>query len=110
MVSELEQSAEPAAQFQWAMARAGLGICVVSPRGELLSSSRGISRMLGYTDENASLPRDLANEVFVDADDFAAILAAADDAAAEWMETRWKRRDGSVIVARLAIRRVNDAH
>jgi len=66
--------------------------------------------MLGYEDENATLGLDLANRVFIEPDEYAAIIAAADAAHPEWMETRWKRRDGSLIVVRLAIRRLKDGH
>ena len=90
------------------MARAGLGICTISRQGEVLSSSDGTARMLGYADANATVGLDLAGKVFIDADEFAAMRAAADAASLEWMETRWKRRDGNLIVVRLAVRTVQD--
>jgi signal transduction histidine kinase len=62
--------------------------------------------MLGYGDANATIGLDLAGKVFIDADEFAAMRAAADAANPEWMETRWKRRNGSLVVVRLAVRAV----
>jgi PAS domain S-box-containing protein len=101
---------EATSRLEWAMARAGLGICTISRQGEVLSSSDGTARMLGYGDTNATVGLDLAGKVFVDADEFAAMRAAADAANPEWMETRWKRRDGSLVVVRLAVRAVTDDH
>jgi len=66
--------------------------------------------MLGYGDAEATIGLDLAGKVFIDADEFAAIRAAADAANPEWMETRWKRRDGSLVVVRLAVRAAADDH
>jgi signal transduction histidine kinase/CheY-like chemotaxis protein len=64
--------------------------------------------MLGYGDADATVGLDLAGKVFLDADEFAAMRAAADAANPEWIETRWKRRDGSLIVVRLAVRTVSN--
>ena len=106
-MNELENSDDAErSRIDWAMARAGLGICTISRQGEVLSSSDGLARILGYPNANAILALDLCSTVFVEADDFAALEAAADAANPEWMETRWKRRDGSLIVVRLAVRRI----
>jgi PAS domain S-box-containing protein len=97
---------EATSRLEWAMASAGLGVCTISRQGEVLSSSDGTARMLGYEDADATLGLDLAGKVFIDADEFAAMRAAADAANPEWMETRWKRRNGSLVVVRLAVRAV----
>jgi len=109
-VNELElEKAEAQGRLEWTLSRSGLGICSVSARGTITSASEGISRMLGYPDESAVVGLDLAAGVYADAAEHARILALADAGEPEWMDTRWKRRDGSVLSVRLAIRRAKDA-
>src|SRR6516164_3230224 len=87
------------------MARTGLGICTVTSGGEIVGSSDGIAGMLGYPDAPATLGLNLTSGVYVDEGEHARILAGADSPSAEWTETRWRRRDGSLIIVRLAVRR-----
>jgi PAS domain S-box-containing protein len=110
-LSELEQlPTEQTSQLDWAMARTGLGICTITAGGELVASSDGIAGMLGYANARATLGLDLTSSVYVDAHEHARILAVADSPNAEWTETRWKRRDGSLIIVRVAIRRATHEH
>ncbi|HEV8446792.1 MAG TPA: ATP-binding protein [Gemmatimonadaceae bacterium] len=108
-MNELENSDQTVElRLDWAMARAGLGICTISRQGEVLSASDGLARMLGYVAANDVLGLDLGAGIFVDPDDFASIVAGADAPSSEWIETHWKRRDGSLVVMRLVARRVSD--
>jgi PAS domain S-box-containing protein len=91
------------------MSSAGLGVCTVSRDGDVLEASEGIARMLGHVDVAGTLGLDLARSVYADPGEHERILAAADDRRGEWLETRWKRRDGGLVVVRVAVRRVRSA-
>lgn len=110
MVNELEHpNTETESRLEWALAQTGLGVCTVTTDGELVSSSEGIARMLGYPDESATVGLNMPHRIYADRSEHPRILAAADATVPEWIETRWKRRDGSLIVVRLAVRRVSDS-
>ena len=109
-MNELEQAATDAeSRLEWALLRAGLGVCTVSADGELVSSSRGIARMLGYPDEGSTVGVNLARDVFVDPGDSERVLGTADIIVSEWIDARWRRRDGALIAVRLAVRRAKDS-
>ncbi len=109
-MNELEHvNTEAESRLEWALSQTGLGVCTVTTDGELVSSSEGIARMLGYPDESATVGLNMQDRVYADRTEHARVLATADATVPEWMETRWKRRDGSLIVVRLAVRRAMDS-
>ncbi len=109
-MNELEQvNTEAESRLEWALSQTGLGVCTVTTDGELVSSSERIARMLDYPDESATVGLNMRDRVYADRTEHARVLATADATVPEWMETRWKRRDGSLIVVRLAVRRSTDS-
>lgn len=99
---------ESQSRLDWAMTRAGLGLCTVITDGTILGASGEVVRMLGYSTRADIDALNLARDVCADPDEYARVLEAADSIEPAWVETRWKRRDGSLLVVRVAARRVTD--
>ncbi len=107
---ELEkETIEVESRLDWAMSLTGLGVCRVTVDGDVLASSDGVARMLGYAGGGAMIGVNLVDVAYADRAEHARILATADAVPREWTETRWRRRDGSLIVVRLTVRRVRGA-
>jgi PAS domain S-box-containing protein len=109
MPEDLERNLlEARSSLDWTIGLTGLGICAVSADGQLVASSAGVARMLGYPSVDATLALNLGRDLCVDAEEHTRILGSADAVEPEWIETRWKRRDGSLIVVRVAARRMTE--
>lgn len=105
MPDDIDQSSLHESRLDWAIARAGLGICTIAKDGSVLSASAELGRMLGYPGRGEAGALNLARDVYVEPDEHARVLEAADAIEPTWVETRWKRRDGSLLVVRVAVRR-----
>lgn len=64
--------------------------------------------MLAYSDAKALLAVNLSRDVYVDPEEHARVLRTADGGSDQWLEVRWRRRDGSLLIARLTARRIAD--
>ena len=108
MADDLDQYPQPQSRLAWAVAHAGLGICTVAKDGAVLSASGELRRMLGYSTGEEMAALNFIRDVCVDPDEHSRVLEAADASEPTWVETRWKRRDGSLLVVRATARRAAD--
>ena len=87
------------------MDRAGYGVYRSTAQGRIVDVNRTLATMLGYGASADLVGVDLSRDVYLDpADRERARQRSADSDNPDWVETRWKRRDGSQIVVRLSIR------
>ena len=88
------------------------GICRVSLDGRMLSANPAVARMLRYDSVQQLLDSatDIGRDVYVDAADRDAVLAALKaDGSVSGRECRMRRHDGSTLWAMLSARLVRDA-
>lgn len=86
--------------------RAGFGLFRATTGGEFLDVNAALARMLGYADAADLMKVDLRCDVFLDASEFDRLVATGGDGGGEtqdWIETRWRKRDGGPLVVRLAL-------
>jgi len=98
------------ARFEALIQRAGYGIYRSSGEGVLVDANGSLARMLGYDDASELLGLDLARDVCIDSADGDRLLhRPVGSEFPEWVETRWKRRDGSPLSVRLSVRPIAGA-
>lgn len=98
------------ARFDALVERVGYGLYRSSTAGRFLEVNRVLVAMLGYSSVEEVLRLDLARDVYLDpAERGRLINRPSGYAYPEWIETRWKRRDGSPITVRLSVLPVGDA-
>lgn len=89
--------------------RAGYGIYVSSPDGRFLDVNAALVAMLGYESADELYALDIAREVYVDADERARLRRQPQNRDyLAWVQTRWRRKDGTPIHVRLSVRSVFD--
>jgi len=90
--------------------RLPLGVYQTSVEGRYVSANRALRELLGYDRDDELFALDVARDVYADPEDRRQLVA--DSAAAgpdrRSAETRWKRRDGSVVPVRLTVRTLYD--
>jgi PAS domain S-box-containing protein len=109
-------AAEPAellrrleARLSWLADRVGYGLYRSTPGGRFLEVNTALVSMLGYADASELLTLDLARDVYLDPEERDRLrLRPSGVAPTGWLETRWKRRDGTPITVRLSVRPVLD--
>jgi two-component system, cell cycle sensor histidine kinase and response regulator CckA len=89
--------------------RVGYGIYRSTPEGRFVEVNSVLMSMLGYTHPEDILGLELARDVYLDPEDRMRLRERPSVVFPEWVETRWKRRDGSAITVRLSVQRVRDA-
>jgi PAS domain S-box-containing protein len=91
--------------------RAGYGIYYSSIDGRFREVNSTLVAMLGYKSADDLLSLDLARDVYLDPEERDRLRGRPSATAfSGWVETRWKRRDGSPIHVRLSVRPIqNDA-
>ncbi len=98
------------ARYAALVERAGYGIYRSSAEGRFTEVNAVLVAMLGYPGADELLSLDLGRDLYLDPDERARLLirplAPQDE---EWVETRWKRCDGSAITVRLSVRAVRGA-
>lgn len=84
--------------------RAGFGIYRASLDGRVVSANDVLAAILGYDDATAIVDLELAAHICLSPDD-ASRLVPTEPAAdlPDWIEMRWKRRDGSPIHVRVSV-------
>lgn len=90
--------------------RAGYGIYVSTPSGRFLDVNAALVNMLGYDSEEELYALDLSRDVYVDPEERTRLrerTPASGDYLA-WLQTRWRRKDGTPITVRLSVRSVYD--
>jgi two-component system cell cycle sensor histidine kinase/response regulator CckA len=100
---------ESEARFRALVQRAGYGIYRSSPEGRFLDVNPALVAMLGYATPEELYALDIAQDVYFDPEERDRLRhRPVQPAFVDWVETRWKRRDGSSIAVRLSVRCVCD--
>lgn len=87
------------------------GICWCSVNGQLLDVNLALVTMLGYKSNEEVLALNLANDILGDARKWMQLLReAGQQARLDPIEIEWKRRDGTILKARLSAREIKDEH
>jgi len=90
--------------------RAGYGIYVSSPEGRFLDVNAALVSMLGYESSDELYALDIARDVYVDPDERTRLRQQPQNTRdyLAWVQTRWRRKDGTPIHVRLSVRTVSD--
>ena len=83
--------------------RAGYGVYRSSEEGQLVDANSALATMLGYRDPSDLLGLNLIRDIYADPDTGAPHRQTS-ASFADWVDARWKRRDGSPITVRLSMR------
>jgi two-component system cell cycle sensor histidine kinase/response regulator CckA len=95
------------ARYNALVERAGYGIYRSTADGRFSDVNHVLITMLGYQSSDELLELDLARDVYLDPEERDRLRGRPSVAAfSGWIETRWKRRDGSAIYVRLSVRPV----
>jgi PAS domain S-box-containing protein len=92
------------ARLEALIQRAGYGVYRSSADGVFVDANSALAAMLGYADAAELLGLDLARDICIDSDAGDRLLPRPEGSSPDWVETRWKRRDGSPISVRLSVR------
>jgi len=104
-----EALARTAERYQSLVDRVGYGIYCSTTDGRIVEANSVLASMLGYSTVDQVLSLDMNADVYFDPDDRPRFVRRPLPSAPEWVETRWKRRDGSAITVRLCVRHILDA-
>ena len=97
------------ARYAALIERIGYGIYRSSLEGRFVDVNSVLVSMLGYDSPDDLYRLDLARELYLDPGERERLLQRPPDAAySEWIESRWKRLDGSAISVKLSVRAVLD--
>ncbi|HEY4307247.1 MAG TPA: ATP-binding protein [Gemmatimonadaceae bacterium] len=100
------QLRESEARYTSLIQRGGYGSYRSSPTGRFLEVNSTLATMLGYDDPASMLVLDLSRDVYLDPEERPRLISrapvTADDS--DWVDTRWKRRDGSPLHVRISVR------
>src|SRR5579885_2469175 len=110
-VGELKAAlARAEARYEALVGRAGYGIYRSSVDGRFVEANATLAAMLGYASVDDLFALDLKHDVYLDPEERGRIMRgpAAARGYPDWIETRWKRRDGSPITVPLAVRATLD--
>lgn len=100
---------ESEARYAALVARAGYGVYRSTAEGRFLDANHVLVAMLGYPSLDDLLALELARDVYADPDERERLRQRAAAAVApDWIETRWKRRDGTPLTVRLSVHEVRD--
>ena len=100
---------ESEARYAALVARAGYGVYRSTVGGRFLDANSVLVTMLGYASLDELLALDLVRDVYLDPEERDRLRQRANDAVVpEWIETRWKRCDGSTLTVRLSVHEVRD--
>jgi PAS domain S-box-containing protein len=93
------------ARYAALMERAGYGVYRSSADGRFVDANCALATMLGYRDPADLLGLDLSRDVYADPEERERLRKRTiGDGFPDWVETRWKRRDGSPLMVRLSVR------
>src|SRR3954469_4715168 len=103
-----EALARTAERYHSLVERVGYGIYCSTADGRLLEANSVLVAMLGYSSVDEVLALDMNADVYLDPDDRGRLRRRPTSSLPDWVETRWKRRDGSAITVRLSARHILD--
>ena len=90
--------------------RIGYGIYRSSPQGRFVEVNSALVTMLGYATADEVYALDLARDVYLDPEERGRLLQRPPRGEyPAWVESRWKRQDGSAIAVRLSVRAILDS-
>jgi PAS domain S-box-containing protein len=93
------------ARYEALMERAGYGVYRSSADGRFVDVNQALAAMLDYRAPSELLGLDLAREVYLDPGERDRLRQLSSGPEfPDWVETRWKRRDGTPIQVRLSVR------
>ena len=95
-------------RFQQLVQRAGCAIYRSTPEGRFLDVNPALVRMLGYSREDELQSLDLATDVYVDGRERERLRLRSTRGEVDWVETRWRKKDGTPITVRLCVWAVHD--
>jgi PAS domain S-box-containing protein len=102
-------SDESDARFSALVQRAGFGIYRSSAEGQFLDVNAALVRMLGYASANELYAIDMAVDLYADPTERDRLRQRLQGPEyVDWVETKWKRKDGAPISVRLSVRAVHD--
>ncbi|MEO6878737.1 MAG: histidine kinase dimerization/phospho-acceptor domain-containing protein, partial [Gemmatimonadaceae bacterium] len=102
--------AKSEARYAALVKRAAYGIYRSSPSGRFLEMNSVLVAMLGYDSATELLALDLARDLYLDPGERERLMQQPASAAhPAWIESRWKRRDGSAITVKLSVLPGHDA-
>jgi diguanylate cyclase (GGDEF)-like protein/PAS domain S-box-containing protein len=110
------QEAEKALRHSQSLYRAlvdnpSYGICRCEAGGKLLDVNQALSTMLGYESKEELLAANRASEIILDLGERKPLAGSSPDAArVEPIEVEWKRKNGTLLKARLSGRDAFDEH
>ena len=110
------QEAEKALRHSQSLYRAlvdnpSYGICRCEAGGKLLDVNQALSTMLGYESKEELLSANRASEIILDLGERKPLAGSSPDAArVEPIEVEWKRKNGTLLKARLSGRDAFDEH
>jgi PAS domain S-box-containing protein len=88
--------------------RVGYGIYRSSAEGRFIEVNSVLVSMLGYSSPDELYALDLARDLYLDPGERERLVRRASGTAhAGWIESRWKRRDGSAITVKLSVRAIH---
>jgi len=86
------------------LARTGYGVFRASPNGDLIDANFALAAILGYANATELVGVSVVDEVSLNSVDGEILLETRSESGfSEWIDTRWKRRDGSPIIVRVAL-------
>ena len=92
-------------RYEQLVRRAGYGIYRVTPAGRFVEVNAVLVAMLGYETADELLALDMTHDVYLDPGERLWLTERAlEHGFPEWIETRWKRRDGTPVNVRLSVR------
>jgi PAS domain S-box-containing protein len=98
------------ARFDALIQRAGYGVYRASSEGTIVEANPAFAAMLGYDHPSELVGLQLARDVHIDPEQGEQLLHRARGCDfPDWLETRWKRRDGIPIAVRQSVRPVAGA-
>jgi PAS domain S-box-containing protein len=108
LAAKLEESE---ARYACLILRGGYGLYRSSPTGHFLEANAALATMLGYEDPAALLALDISGDVYLDPEERDRLINRRPSSidASDWVDTRWKRRDGSPLNVRIIVRPHLDA-
>ncbi|HEY4218090.1 MAG TPA: ATP-binding protein [Gemmatimonadaceae bacterium] len=91
------------ARYAALVERAGYGIYRSSRAGRFIEVNSVLVAMLGYDSPEELLALDMARDLYLDPGERDRLVQRSMTAYPAWIESRWKRRDGSAITVKLSV-------
>jgi len=83
----------------------------LTPEGRFSDVNPALVETLGYESERDVVSLDVAGEVYLDQDDYDRLRDRVSGSSfSDWVETRWKRCDGTPVNVRVSMRAIRDEH